>query len=194
MSATHVRWLIFTAVLLLVITLLIVGLIASGVFDPSPFGQSLWHEDLSKMAVEPLSRQVSWIESETPQLPFTVRLTAAYGSGEYDSAYGLVLGDEESFFSVAVSPLGYLAIWETTSSDAYYLNWQTWPHVQKDHGTNEIWLDIEGDRAQVRINREWLWEGNIEVQGRHIGILGESFGEEVIIEFESLKLFAAAGE
>lgn len=193
MSTTHFGWLIRAAVFLSAITLVIIILISSGVFDPTPLGPSFEREDLQPMIVEPLSRQVRWIRNDIPS-PFTARMTAVLGSGEYDSAYGLVLGDEEGTFSVAVSPLGYLAVWETTSSDSYYLKWQTWPHVHKNHEINEIWLDIEGDRAQVRINRERLWEGDIEVQGRNIGILGESFGEEVEIEFESIELFAGSGE
>ena len=194
MSTTHIRWLNRTAVLMLAVTVLAISLIASGLFDPSPFGQSLWREELPQMTVVPASRQISWMNNDMPSPPFTARLTAAHKSGEADSGYGLILGSEERYLAVAVSPLGYLAIWETATSDSYHLNWQTWPHVNRGTETNEIWLDVDGDQARVRINREWLWEGEIDIQIYGIGILGESFGEETVIDFESVEMFANSSE
>jgi len=42
----------------------------------------------------------------------------------------------------------------------------------------------------VRINREWFWEGaNIEAI-RAAGVIGESFGEAVIINFHSAEISA----
>lgn len=194
MAAPRFRWLIRTAVFLLILAVVFIGLILSGVFDPSPFGPRQWQEELLQMSVDPNSRQINWLTFDLPPPPFTIRLKGAYSGGEADSSYGLALGSAGEYFAVAVSPLGYLAIWETTENDSYYLDWQTWPHVRKGIEENEIWLDIEGDLARVRINREWLWEGSFEYEGDKIGILGESFGEEVVVDFESIEMFTGSNE
>ncbi len=194
MGTPHIKRLNRTAVLMLFGTAVVIGLIASGVFDPSPFGQRLWQEDLFQMRVAPNSRQINWLDIDIPSTPFTARLTAAYEQGEADAAFGLILGDDDHYLTIAVSPLGYLAVWETTNNDSYYLNWQTWPHVKRGNENNEIWLDVEGDLARVRINREWLWEGSIDLSTDRIGILGESFGGESFINFETIEMFAESGE
>jgi len=199
MPAAHFRWLNRAAVLMLALTVLAVVLIASGVFDPAPLGSRLWTKDLSQMSVPRNSRKIQWLDEELPQLPITIRLNSALQSGEVDIGYGLVLGDETDYLAVAVSPLGYLAIWETgqedtTTVDSYLLNWQTWPHVHTAGESNEIWLDISGDRAGVRINREWLWEGEISAVTGSVGLLGESFGETAVIDFETVELFSDASE
>ncbi|MDX1414588.1 MAG: hypothetical protein R3293_10380, partial [Candidatus Promineifilaceae bacterium] len=97
---------------------------------------------------------------------------------------------ETASFVVAVSPLGYVAIWETMDKDNYHVGWQTWPHVQKNNESNEIWLDIEHDQVRVRINREWLWERELATSSHKIGIIGESFGGSAVVDFETLELFA----
>jgi len=199
MSALHIRWLNRTAILILVITLLAISLIASGVFDPTPSGPRLWQRELPRMSVPPDSRKINWLQEDVPESPFTVRMAGAHQSGEKDIGYGLVLGDDEGYLAVAVSPLGYLAIWETDgqdpiSGDSYLLEWQTWPHVRTDGDSNEIWIDVAGDRAGVRVNREWLWEGRITKEAGNVGILGESFGEPAVIDFGAIELFSDTDE
>ena len=195
MTAAPRRWLIGVAVLLLIVMVLAIGAIASGIFDPALAGPLQWRLNGGQIAVAPQSRHVTWLEEEIPQTDFTIRATGAFIRGEEDSGYGLTFGDEENYLAVAVSPLGYLAIWQSdlnTSAinDSYLLQWQTWPHVKGDHELNEIWIDIAGDQASVRINREWLWEGKIGRKSRRIGLLGESFGEGALFDFRSVELFA----
>ena len=190
MKGTKIQWLKRAAILLLVITVITLILIASGIFDPAPLGKSLGREDLAEMTVDPHSRHIIWLNNTLPAPPFSARLSGAFKDGEIDSAYGLVFGDEAGYFTVAVAPTGYLAIWETTINDSYQLNWQPWPHVNQDNEMNEIWVDVEKNRARVRINRELLWEDDIELRGQNIGVLGESFGDEVVIDFQTLELFS----
>jgi len=198
MSPTHFRWLIRAAVLLLLISVLAIGLIASGIFDPTPVGTLLWQLEEKRMLISPQSRDIIWLEEKVPDLPITIRMTAAHRKGEKDSGYGLVVGDEASYLAVAVSPLGYLAIWESdvqseSSTDSYLLPWQTWPHVKTESSPNEIWVDIVGSRATVRVNREWLWEGEITNSPGNVGLLGESFAETAVIDFGPVELFAESG-
>ena len=199
MPAAHIRWLNRTAVLILALTILAVVLIASGVFDPAPLGSLLWTKELSQMSIPRNSREIRWLDEELPQSPMTIRLSGARQSGEEDIGYGLVLGDETAYLAVAVSPLGYLAIWraaeqDAATNDSYLLNWQTWPHVHTASESNEIWLDISGDRAGVRINRERLWEGDMSALGGNVGLFGESFGETAVIDFETIELFSDTGK
>jgi hypothetical protein len=183
----------------LAITLLAMVLVASGLFDPAPLGSQLWARELPQMSVPGNTREIQWIGEEVPQSPATIRLTAARQSGEQDIGYGLVVGDETASLAIAVSPLGYLAIWETanqdvSTDDSYLLEWQTWPHVHTGSAGNEIWLDIDGNRAAVRINREWLWEGEIRRNASQIGLLGESFGDTTVVDFETVELFSGTSE
>jgi hypothetical protein len=199
MPASHIWWLNRTAVLMLTLTILAAVLIAGGVFDPAPLGSQLWTRELSQMSVPRNSREIRWLDEELPHSPMTIRMSGARQSGEEDIGYGLVLGDETAYLAVAVSPLGYLAIWqaaeqEAETNDSYLLNWQTWPHVHTADESNEIWLDISGDQVGVRINRERLWEGDISALAGNIGLLGESFGETAVIDFETVELFSGASE
>ena len=184
---------------MLAFTVLAIILIASGLFDPSPLGSQRWTTELAQMSLPRNSREIQWLDKDLPQSPFTIRLNAVRQSGERDIGYGLALGDQSAYLAVAVSPLGYLAIWEAAEEDAiivdsYLLNWQTWPHVHTAGESNEIWLDISEDRAAVRINREWLWEGEISAVTGSVGLLGESFGETAVIDFETVELFSDASE
>lgn len=195
MAPTRFRWLMATAVLLLLIIALMIGLIATGLFDPAPVGPLRWNRQDLQLSVAPQAREIIWLREEVPDTAITIRATGALHSGEEDSGYGLIFGDEESYWAVAVSPLGYLAIWETTQAegevdDNYFLHWQTWPHINEAFEGNEIWVELVGDRASVRLNREWLWEGEIGDRSRRIGLLGESFGAAAEIVFPSVELFA----
>ena len=147
------------------------------------------------MRLSPQSRDIVWLEEQVPDSPITIRMTASHKSGEEDVGYGVLLGDEAAYLAVAVSPLGYLAIWESDvqsgdSTDSYLLEWQTWPHVKTESSSNEIWVDIVGSRASVRVNREWLWEGEIITGSENVGLLSESFAETAEVDFESIELFA----
>ncbi len=199
MLATHFRWLTRAAVLLLLAAVLFIGLIASGMLDPAAVGRQLWHLEERQIRLSSQSRSIEWQEAAVPDSPHTIRMTAALNEGEKDIGYGLALGDEDAYLAVAVSPLGYLAVWETevageNSKDSYLLPWQTWPHVQMANSANEIWLDIVGSDVTVYVNREWLWEGKTTDGTSTIGLLGESFAETAVIDFKSITLFAKPGE
>ena len=109
-----------------------------------------------------------------------------------DIGYGLVLGDDEAHVAVAVSPLGYLSVWQETGQETFVIfPWQTWPHVRRDLAANEIWLDIEEpDQVTIRLNRELLWVGEIDLPVGQIGVLTQSFGETAVVDFQKLQIFA----
>jgi hypothetical protein len=196
MAPTRFRWLIGAAILILVAAVISIGLIAGGVFDPAPLGALQWELQERQLDVASQSREIAWLQEEVPEAAITIRAMGTLESGEEDIGYGLVWGDEQSYVAFAVSPLGYLALWEAMQSgdatmENYFLQWQTWPHVKEDHEPNEIWVDITGDHASVRVNREWLWEGDIGERTRRVGLLGESFAGSSVVNFSKVELFAA---
>ena len=183
------------AALLIGAIVIVVSLSALGLFDPMPGGVQIWQQELDPIQVISQSSEVRWLHEELPQSPLSVRLTAGYDSGELDSAYGLVLGQGDENIAVMVSPLGYTAIRQQpsfTNSDEtdYYLPWQTWPHVHTADEANELFVYLDGHTITVRLNREWLWEaGEIERVDR-IGLIAESYGEDVLIDFHTAELTA----
>ena len=112
--------------------------------------------------------------------------------------YGLIIGDEKRSLVVAVSPLGYAAIWERGArgdQTLVWLPWQTWPHVATGDASNEIWVDVEPqgdqDKVSVRINRELQWTGQAAARGDQVGLWAASFGDEAGVEFQQLTQFDA---
>ncbi len=198
------RWLRWSAWGLLFLAIAAIGTISAGLFDPRPIGTETWSQRLETHSVPALSRKAFWVQQTAPDAPYTVRLTAAYSSGELDASYGLLLGSPERYLAVAVSPTGYAAIFTGTDSDSaesiesptFILPWHVWPHVAGGANSNEIWLDvtndvINGHHLTVRINRELFWSGKINHPGRGVGYFGESFAGPVDIDFEQIHLFSA---
>lgn len=183
------------AMLLIGAVVLIVSLTALGSFDPTADGEPLWQTELGSIQILPDSTEVRPLMEDLPPYPLSVRLSAAHESGETDSAYGLLLGQKNGTVAIMVSPLGYVAIWRG-SSDAdfetkhYYLPWQTWPHVRTGDRKNEILVYLDGDKMTVRLNREWLWEGDNIDQAEWIGIVGESYGAETSLDFHLAEISA----
>jgi hypothetical protein len=62
--------------------------------------------------------------------------------------------------------------------------------VHHDHETNEIWLDVGVDEASIRINGELLWSGPLAGDISGLALLGESFSDTAVIDFQQLELFA----
>ncbi|MEJ2750512.1 MAG: hypothetical protein P8183_21785 [Anaerolineae bacterium] len=188
-----VRWL---AGLLLVTAVTFILLISWGTFDPQPVGSLQWELPLSPQAITMGAEAITWLNVTTPVQDYSLRLKMTHQSGERDVLYGLVIGGENVFWATAVSPLGYVAIWQqhppATNNQQpttnYYFPFQTWPHVQPD--ANEIWLDVVNGRATVRVNRELLWQGEVAPAAGQIGLWLESFGGTAVVEFQSLQLFA----
>ena len=173
-----------TAVLLLAIITLMVLLIGLGLFDPKPLGDLRWRKSVSSLAIGAGAREVVWLDEELDGA-FSVRGTAVYQSGERDIVYGLVLGSEEEYLVVAVSPLGYVMLWQ---EDNVLMPLQPWPHVQTGSGPNEFWVAVGEDEVVVRLNREILWVGQVAVTGG-VGVMGESWGETAVVQFPSVQLF-----
>lgn len=183
---------------LLAVAAALIALVAGGAFDPRPCG-SLAHSDMpGRLALsgrgEVLERQRQPFAG-TPWC-YALRLSAAHATGEMDSGYGLALGDKTAAFVVAVSPLGEAAVWQTTAGEdepRYLMPWQPWPHVRPGIAANEIWLDVRDDdgvtRVTARINRELLWEGEVETMYPGVALWLGSFGGSVTVDFQTLDWF-----
>jgi hypothetical protein len=200
-QAQHaVRWLALT---FLVFTTMFIALIARGLFDPQPCGPPAGSATPGSLALaergellQPQSEPFSGVSR-----CYAMRLTAAYAVGETDSGYGLAVGDRRAALVVAVSPLGQAAVWQTIAGDdepRYLMPWQPWPHVRPGIAANEIWLDVrdEDDVARVtaRINRELLWEGEVERLYPGAALWLGSFGGPVSVDFQTLDWFAPVEE
>ena len=173
-----------TAVLLFGTIVFVALLIGFGVFDPKPLGEVRWQKSVEVVQIGAGEREVLWLDEYVSGV-FSVRGTAVYQSGEKDIIYGLVLGDDDDYLAVAVSPLGYVTVWQ---SDIVLMPLQPWPHVHTGNGTNEFWVDVAGDGVTVWLNREVLWVGEVAVAGG-VGVIGESWGETAVIEFPTIELF-----
>ena len=201
------RWLRWTAVLLLLAAVIAILLMAAGAFDPRPIGAEQRQRLLAAETIPAHSRRLVWLDQPLPGPPYTIRLTAAYQGGEPDIGYGLVLGTNQQHLAVALSPLGYVAIWQAMSKQmplnsdgsqpsTFTLPWQPWPHVRGGIEANELWLDVDrtgastNDRVTVRVNREWLWSGEVEMLEGQVGLWIESFGEAAVVDFQRLQLFS----
>jgi hypothetical protein len=178
------------AVLLLITAVTVFVLVASGFFDPQPWGRPGARQPLPAVSVPARTTHLLWLPE--PQLPpgnYTMQLAAAFESGEEDVAFGLVVGDEQHYLVTAVSPLGYLAVWERRHGvTRYHLPWQTWPHIRPGGEVNEIWIDRQDRRLTVRLNRELLWSGDVYLAGAEVGLFVQSFGEAAVIDFQTLQL------
>lgn len=188
------HWLDWLAILIVLATLLLIGLIASGRLDPQPIGQPQASLILSGQSVAAGQEQASWLDEVVPTTHCSLKLTAAYKSGEQDIGYGLLVGQPEAYLGVAVSPLGYLTIWQGTggegeAAEVRILPWQTWPHIRQGTGRNEIWLNIAGDDVTIRLNGELLWQGTVAFAGQQTGLWLESFGQAAVVDFQRLEIF-----
>ena len=168
-----------TAVLLII-------LIASGVFDPKPVGELQKTLPATTLTAHEFGQTIRWLDDPLPDGDFSVRGTAVFQSGNLDSGIGLALGDAEQALVVAVSPLGYVLVQQ---GDAVLLPWQPWPHVQLEENPNEIWIDVRETEITVRLNRELLWEGEHSLSTRSFGLFGERFEETAVYTFPTLELF-----
>ena len=178
------------AVGLLALVVLGIALISAGFFDPRPAGALQAAVAPGARAVGAREERIEWLDEQAPGAAFTVRLSAAYLSGERDVGYGMALGEAARNFVVAVSPLGYVAVWENDGDgQTLHMPWQTWPHVQTGDAANEIQVDVHDATISVRINRELLWQGTRKADGAEIGIYAQSFGGPTMITYDELALF-----
>ena len=181
-------------------TAVMILLILSGVFDPKPIGELVVKRPLFPQIMAPQAPRITWLEETTPVGSYTVRLTAAQMERDsergMDVGYGLVLGKDDANIVVAVSPLGNLSVWQETEDGVVVIKpWQPWPHVGRDTTENEIWIDVDNSgrfkksHLTIRINREFLWEGEIDQPSGHIGVIAESFGETAVVDYKTLEIF-----
>jgi hypothetical protein len=191
------RWLGLSASMVLLVIVSIIGLISSGVFDPKPQGELTGTFPLNAMTVSSRTKTILWLEQPPLSGSSTQRMTAAWQEGELDIGYGLVLGDEEDFIVIAVSPLGYVTIsngsWENGQPELSnpIVPWRTWPHVRLEQESNEIWVDVQERKiTSVRINRELLWQGEVAAKGQQVGLWTQSFSGSTEIDFQLLESFA----
>ncbi|MCA9917362.1 MAG: hypothetical protein KC445_05385 [Anaerolineales bacterium] len=173
---------------LLATAVLLIMLIATGLFDPKPVGK--WQTTLptQTVSVEQTGQTIVWLDEMLPVGDFSVRGTAVYQSGNPDSGIGLALGSEDDAFIVALSPLGYVLVQQ---GDEALMPWQPWPHVQLNDAPNEIWIDMRGDQLTVRLNRELLWQGTHLLATRRFGLFGERFAAETAVySFPTLEIYS----
>jgi hypothetical protein len=182
------------AFLLIGSIILVVFLLALGFSDPTANENQIWQASLSTMQLSSGTREIQWLRENLPQPPFSVRITASHDSGDLDSAYGILLDQENSKLAVMVSPLGYTSIWRESNStnkiNEDYVAWQSWPHVRTGSEENEIYVSLIGDSMSVRVNRELLWVGSGIDSIYRIGIIGESFGEDATLKFRLAEISA----
>lgn len=167
-----------------------IGLISAGVFDPRPVGRLQMQVTPGERTAPAGEMLLTWQQIEVREGSFSVRLSGAYTGGERDMGYGLALGNDRQYLVIAVSPLGYVSVWETDAAgQKQHVPWQTWPHARGGRETNEIQVDyFDGDVA-VRLNRELLWQGVWGVQERGVGLYTESFGGPGRVLFSDLALY-----
>ncbi len=167
-----------------------IALISAGIFDPKPLGPLQRQLTPGERVLAAGERRLEWLEEPLPQAPFSARLTAAHVAGERDVGFGLALGGTQAHLVVAVSPLGYVAVWEEEAGQRVaHMPWQTWPHVNGGGEPNEIHLDVQDGQISARLNRELLWQGAWQGAEGNVGLYVESFGEPTRIEFGELALF-----
>lgn len=183
---------------LLGLAALVAVLIVAGAFDPRPLGPLLRSDtpgisSLPATGATTLPQSAPWA---TLPNRYSIRLRAAYVDGQVDIGYGLAQGDERGRLVVAVSPVGYVSVWEERGGQTItYVPWQPWPHVRTGPAENEIWLDVatSGEHSQVtaRVNRELLWQGEIGQRLPDVALWLGSFDGPALVEFRALEWFAA---
>ncbi|MFZ0544974.1 MAG: hypothetical protein WAM60_06030 [Candidatus Promineifilaceae bacterium] len=103
------------AVLLLILTVSAISLISAGFFDPKPVGKETAELPLQTESIPAHTQTLRWLDERLTADSFSLRLTAAYQSGDLDSGYGLAFGGDDGALVVAVSPLGNAAVFQPGS-------------------------------------------------------------------------------
>lgn len=170
--------------------LLLVGAIALGLFDPLPTGDPSW-SGVPVTASLKRTPAILWQEAPLPSEHGHLRLPLTLVAGDPDLGAGLVLGGREAWLGVAVSPLGYVRVWEDTPEGVVeHLPWQPWPHVQPGMAPNNVDVSYKGQRVEVFLNRERLWAGDLPVEATSVGFWGVAYGGPATVRLGPLQLFA----
>ena len=212
------HFLSLTAVLLLAITVVGIGFISAGFFDPKPIGEFTAELPLQPITVAADQQTFTWLDYDLTAESYSLRLTAAHQSGDLDSGYGLAVGNTEEALLIALSPTGYATIQthlliptEITTGNQNdldnmiannpslsqpsnqitpILDWQPWPHIQRGNETNEIWIDKNGRTLTIIINREQLYTGSLSFSTTQIALWTATFNQPTTINFEKMTIFA----
>lgn len=188
------RGLGLAAVLLLLLSVATIVTISAGIVDPGPSGPPVSRYMPGSMQVAAGEEAHTWIGT-APGSNYTARLSVAHAKGEVDVGYGLLLGEQARYLVTAVSPLGYVTIWEQQGERRnVLLPWQPWPHVQTGSSANEIQVEVVGTAVTVRVNRELLWQGESTAPGPTAGIFLRSFGQGATVAFETLSFYRPAAD
>ncbi|MFN2136843.1 MAG: hypothetical protein ACK2UK_12865 [Candidatus Promineifilaceae bacterium] len=182
------------AAAVLIVFLAVLFYIAGAMADPSPGGTLVAHQEFGLLPVAAGSTATLLMEDALVPTDGQILLTARYYEGELDSGYGLLLQGQIDSLAIAVSPLGYAAVWRQAGNEipepgAYVLPWQTWPHVHHGEDSNQILLTFIGPRIEARINNELFWEGNFPTYSHRTGIIALSSGLETTIDFQALDIY-----
>jgi hypothetical protein len=171
---------------LLIVIGLLASLIASGRFDPQPLGELQWEQEPVAVLQAFVEPKIVWLERPLPPPPYTIRLTAAWHSGEPDAAYGLALGSGNDYLLTAVTPTGHLL--PPTIHNSQLIT--PWPHINQLEAANEIWLDVTAESVTIRINGELYGEEALTVPPGRIGLWGMSWGETAVFTWQRLELYS----
>jgi hypothetical protein len=190
------HWLRGTAICLLTIFCVTLLIIASGVFDPKPIGTVQPSLYPGEQTIGAGAEEVHWLDVSLAGGKGSVRGTAVFLSGEQDIQYGLIIGEPDQYVQVVASPLGYVAISKliinqqfTIPDSSYLFPFQPWPHVHTGAALNEIWVEWDEGNMTVRINRELVWEGEVGIDPRSVGLVVRSYGETAVVDFQTVELF-----
>jgi len=186
--ATNFLW--YGAGVLGFTTAALIFLIAGGHFDPRPLGplQASW--PTAQQISPPLTEQINWLQGELPAPPITLRLTASLAHGALDVGYGLILQTDRESLIIAVSPLGYAAVWQVIDNEVKAIQpWQTWPHIRPVD--NELWLDVQDGELTIRFNRELYARLPLTAVPQQVGYYSINFeaGQDGVVRFGELQLF-----
>jgi len=187
-TVTDFLW--YGAGLLGLTTAALILLIAGGHFDPQPLGPLRDSWPAAQQISPPLTEQINWLDGELPAPPITLRLTASLDRGAVDVGYGLILLTGRESVIVAVSPLGYAAVWRVVDNEVAVIQpWQTWPHIRRID--NELWLDVQDEALTIRFNRELYARLPLTAVPRQVGyyLINFEAGQDAVIRFGELQLF-----
>lgn len=192
-------WLGSSALLTLHLIVIGIGLISAGVFDP-PLGGSVQAHLTPGQLRAPGGATVVRPLASGLHAPFSGQLEAALLEGSAESAYGLRLDEGNNQFGMALSPTGYVRVWQTIAGHTdERVVWQTWPHIHLGQVVNTWWLNVGLEKAAlvIRLNGELLWReaGSAwcrSAAGCQLSLWVDSPGDAAVIAFPTWRLYTSA--
>ena len=153
-----------------------IGLILLGVFDPVSVTQNKPIFQTQAFAVQVDAPHTRRLITPTNNLA-GIALNTHLKNGNRDSGIGLLLTSDDTKLGVALSPAGYVTLWEMRGeAKTNHLPWQTWPHVALGRGWNTLQVVFEGEEVEVRVNDELLWREVWKREQIAVDLWGEGYG------------------